>query len=97
MLEESGVYADPDSPALAPDSGYQSLAWKQLRETLQQQVDALPEKEGRVLAYHYFNGMEFEQVARLMGLSKGRISQLHKAGLNRLREQVPRIEHFSSA
>ncbi len=97
MLEESGVYADPDSPALTPDSGYQTLAWKQLRETLQQHVDALPEKERRVLAYHYFNGLDFEQVALLMGLSKGRVSQLHKAGLTKLRELVPRIEHFSSA
>jgi RNA polymerase sigma factor for flagellar operon FliA len=97
MLEDSSVYADPDVATLAPDSGYETLAWKQAQASLQQQVDALPEGERKVLAYHYFQGLDFVQVATLMGLSKSRISQIHKQGLAQLRRQLSHTETFFSA
>lgn len=97
MLEDNSVYADPDEPTLAPDSGYETLAWKQAQATLQSQVDALPEGERKVLAYHYFQGLNFSQVAALMGLSASRISQIHKQGIAQLRSQLGELDSFFSA
>jgi RNA polymerase sigma factor for flagellar operon FliA len=37
---------------------------------------------------HYDHGLSFAQVAQLMGLSRGRISQLHRAALDRLRKRL---------
>jgi RNA polymerase sigma factor for flagellar operon FliA len=39
-----------------------------------------------VISYHYYQGLSFEENARLMSLSKGRISQVHRQGLMLLRE-----------
>lgn len=85
ILEESWIFSDPQTPALAPDSGYESVAWKQTQESLKQQVETLPDVERKVLSYHYYQGMAFEQVARLLGVSKGRVSQIHKKALTQLR------------
>ena len=96
MLEDSGVYADPDALVLSPDAVYEGLAWKQARESLQQQVDMLPENERQVMAYHYFQGLDFQQVASLMGRSRSRISQIHRLALERLRAQMVQSETFST-
>lgn len=96
MLEDSNIYADPEAPPRTSESGYQTLAWKQARESLQQQVDALPEGQRKILAYHYFQGLDFERIAVLMGLSKGRVSQIHKQGLAQLRDQLAHSETFTS-
>ena len=42
----------------------------------------------KVIGYHYFHSLPFEQIAGILGLSKGRISQIHRAGLARLREKI---------
>jgi len=46
----------------------------------------LPETERLVLELHYDQNFPFSQVAQVMSLSKGRISQLHKSALAKLRE-----------
>lgn len=97
MLEDSSVYAETDEAAMAPDSGYETLAWKQAQASLQQQVDALPESERKVLAYHYFQGLTFANVAALLGVSRSRVSQIHKQGLMQLRRQFLELETLSSA
>ncbi|HRO63580.1 sigma-70 family RNA polymerase sigma factor [Thermomonas sp.] len=53
-----------------------------LREAIRQ----LPEKEKLVIELHYLQHMPFVEVAGLVGVTKGRISQLHKAAMARLRE-----------
>jgi RNA polymerase sigma factor for flagellar operon FliA len=37
---------------------------------------------------HYFNGASFEDIARDLDLTKGRISQLHKRAIERLRTML---------
>jgi len=51
-------------------------------------VAMLPEKEKLVLTLHYYEHMPFTDIAELLGLTKGRISQLHKAALERIRTQL---------
>lgn len=53
---------------------------------LREAIRHLPEREKSVIELHYLQHMPFVEVAALMGVTKGRISQLHKAAMARLRE-----------
>lgn len=88
MLEGTGLYDDPEQPAADSHSAYESLAWRQAQQALRDSVRSLRDDERRVLEYHYFQGLSFDHVSRLLDLSPGRISQLHRQALERLRERV---------
>lgn len=67
---------------------YESLAWRELQINLAREVERLPDRERTVIRQHYLNGVAFSEIARMMGLSKGRISQLHGSALKRVRERL---------
>lgn len=52
---------------------------------LREAIRKLPGKEGQVIGLHYLQQMPFVEIARMLGVTKGRISQLHKSGIARLR------------
>jgi RNA polymerase sigma factor for flagellar operon FliA len=45
----------------------------------------LPANQQRVIEGHYLQYLPFEEIARNMGLTRGRIAQLHKEALANLR------------
>ncbi|WP_332819462.1 sigma-70 family RNA polymerase sigma factor [Sphingopyxis sp.] len=90
ILEDQAAVEPDDLPSTDP-SAYDTLAWRQLCGELGRRLDHLPDKEAFVIDQHYRNDLQFQQIAILMGLSKGRISQLHATGLERLRKQMSRI------
>lgn len=92
MLEGTALYR-ADNAAVASNA-YESLAWKDLRGALRSCLELLPERERSILARHYFDGMAFDQIARLNNLSKGRISQLHRSALDRLRKVLRHHGHL---
>lgn len=73
-------------PASRPRTPYTELERDQTRELLAQAVDLLPERERLVLTLHYFQHVPFTDVAKYMRVTKGRISQLHRQGITRLRD-----------
>lgn len=91
-LEDAGLYVDGE-PA-TPDNAYEQLELRQFKQQLATRVARLPEGERRVLTRHYFQQQPFEEIARGMGLTKGRVSQLHHAGLRRLRQQMQAAHRF---
>lgn len=48
-------------------------------------IRSLPEREQRVVELHYLQHVPFVQIAEMMGVTKGRVSQIHKAAMERLR------------
>ena len=46
----------------------------------------LPEREKLVISLHYYQHMPFVDIAALLGVTKGRVSQIHKAAIQRSRE-----------
>ena len=89
MLDGTRLMGDDDAPDPAP-SAYDSLAWRQTQAALQREVGRLSKSEASVIRQHYANGLAFTQIAELMGLSRGRISQIHSAALAKLRKRLPR-------
>lgn len=84
MLEDSGMYQPHEEHYT--EHFYDRHELSELKDTLRRLVDALPDQARSVIAYHYFQGLGFEEIARMMSLSKARISQVHKQALARLRE-----------
>ncbi|PTS90553.1 flagellar biosynthesis protein FliA [Sphingomonas sp. HMWF008] len=87
MLDGTGLIQSSDRRDPRP-SAYDSLAWRETQAILGQEISNLPEQEAIVVRQHYDHGLPFAQVAQLMELSRGRISQLHRAALERLRKRL---------
>jgi RNA polymerase sigma factor for flagellar operon FliA len=86
LLEGTNMVDDPDRAEEIPF--YRSVELRQQRERLLALVDALPPQERTVIRCHYLQELPFEEVATMLELSKGRISQIHKQALLRLRAGV---------
>jgi RNA polymerase sigma factor FliA len=83
---------DPDTLPTADPSAYDALAWRELCAELDRRLKQLPEREAFVLDRHYRHADQFQHIAALLGVSKGRISQLHGQGLERLRKSMRRLD-----
>jgi len=95
MLEGTGLFEDGEAGGEnAPHTAYESAAWKETVDHLQAELAALPEREQVILRQHYINGVSFDDLASLMSVSKGRISQLHGAALLLLRRRLRGRGHF---
>jgi RNA polymerase sigma factor for flagellar operon FliA len=71
-----------------PDNTYTRVELKQFQERIKHVLKGLTPKEQDVIRLHYFQSKSFDEVAAQMALTKGRISQLHKQALGRLRSLV---------
>lgn len=60
----------------------------QIETRLLQAVSQLPERLKAIVLVHYFQYVPFKDVALQMGVSKGRVSQMHREALMRLRASL---------
>lgn len=77
-------------PEAEPEAGSESdpleqAALRQIADRLQPLLQVLPPKEQQVLALHYTEHLSYREIAYVMGLTAGRISQLHSQAMLRLR------------
>ena len=97
MLEGTGLMTDPEdmlSSRATARSAYESLVWKDMIGLLMGELATLPEREQIILRHHYIEGVSFEALASLLKLSKGRVSQIHRAALAQLRKKITGKGHF---
>lgn len=87
-LLETRAEIEPDHIASDTPSAFETLAWNQLCGEVDKRIAQLPQNEAFVLEQHYRHGLQFQQIAGLLGLTKGRISQLHAQGLAKLRRYL---------
>lgn len=86
ILEDTGMIdRESDMRQHDHDPAYHSLAWNQTKSRLADAVSRLPTRERKVIQYHYFHGLAFDRIGDILGLSKSRISQLHRIALAQLR------------
>lgn len=71
---------------------FASSAWRDIELSLAKAIDRLPQNEKAIIQNHYGQGVAFTEIARLLGLTKGRISQLHRTALKRLRDELRRLD-----
>lgn len=87
MLEGTSLGAS-EGGADSRAGAYETLEWREMQTRLAAAVAELAPREADVLRNHYEHGLSFAQVAELLGLSRGRVSQLHRAALERLRRRM---------
>jgi RNA polymerase sigma factor for flagellar operon FliA len=87
-LDNSGMYQERGAERLHLADSYTGVELRQLGETLNGMLDALPGKHRQVIAYHYLQQIAFEEIAGMLQLSRGRIAQIHKEALLKLREAM---------
>lgn len=84
LLEDTGMYVCDE--ARYSDNTYDGVELRQLQRRVREAVARLPETERRIVHAHYLQHQPFDQLAIELGLSKGRVSQLHRAALKRLQD-----------
>jgi RNA polymerase sigma factor for flagellar operon FliA len=91
VLEDNGEWNPAGASAADP---YRSVQLEGVRTRLIRLVDALPERERLIIRYHYFEHMEFQAIAEVLDVTKGRVSQLHARALQLIREGYESLEEF---
>lgn len=84
MLDEAGLYQVED--ASYGDNTYTACEIRQLQRRLLKLTKELPERESKIIVSHYFQQVPFDEIAKALGLTKGRVSQLHKRAIGMLRD-----------
>ena len=72
-----------------PEGGepFRSTALQELVERVAPLIDRLTPREKLVLSLHYTDELNMRETAEVMGITEGRVSQLHSQALSRLRRE----------
>ncbi len=65
----------------------QHLQMAEFREIITKSIEKMPENERLVLTLLYYEGLTQVEIAEVLGLTKGRISQIHSKAIVRLRRK----------
>ncbi len=85
VLMEGSAFCHDES-AMADDPRYRDFELRQMQGRVMRIIDDLSTDQAKVLRLHYLQDWPFDDIAEHMGLSKGRISQLHKKAIAEIRE-----------
>lgn len=57
-------------------------------DTLRRAIGDLPEKERMVIVLHYYEGLTMKSIAKILGVSESRVSQIHSRTLLKMRRVI---------
>lgn len=86
LLEGTGMVDEPERAETIPF--YRNAEIQELRKRIARSIDQLSPQGRTVIRYHYQQDIAFEEIARMLELSKGRIAQIHRQALLQLREAL---------
>ena len=95
MLEGTGMidaeaFDAGASGVSAEVSYFQQTELQRLRQTLKESVLRLNEQERTVIRYHYLQEIPFDDIGRMLGIKRSRVSQIHQQALRNLRQGLSR-------
>jgi len=93
MLDE--IAGDADADNKVEGQLYRTDEYQYLQRQICTYVEKLPQNEMLVVRYHYFHYLSFEHIADILGITKGRISQIHKTALERIRKELNREKELN--
>ncbi|MFN3740040.1 MAG: FliA/WhiG family RNA polymerase sigma factor [Thermodesulfovibrionales bacterium] len=80
----------PDRNIKTPERLYEE---KRLKEMIASFIERLPEKEKLVLSLYYWDELTMKEIARVLGITEGRVSQLHNQAITRFKAYLIEIEN----
>lgn len=86
----AALYRDACDRETLEDEVLDEIQTDAFRESLPAMLDRLTEKERKVVMLKYFQDHTGRQIAEALGLSKGRVSQLMKTALSKLKNAYQR-------
>lgn len=84
MLDDTGMIQGAEDNL--PDHSYAPLLFKQEQNRLRELIPQLTSREQSVIRLHYLQGFTYDHIAGTLGITRGRVAQLHQQGLERLRK-----------
>jgi RNA polymerase sigma factor for flagellar operon FliA len=57
---------------------------EQLREALERAMTSLPDRYKQVVMLYYTNEMTMKEIGGVLGINESRVSQIHKAALEKM-------------
>jgi RNA polymerase sigma factor for flagellar operon FliA len=97
MLEGTGMIATDGSLGDASSPQQRWLERKQSAERLARVLERLPCAERTVLRSHYLQQQPFDEIGQTLGVTKGRVSQIHKQALLRMRVLLREPDRHTAA
>lgn len=67
---------------------YHIVEHQELNRALHAAINGLPEKEKMVIVLHYYEGLTMKSIARVLGVSESRISQIHSKTLLKMKQVI---------
>jgi RNA polymerase sigma factor for flagellar operon FliA len=64
---------------------------RQLQSVLALAIRELPERYQRVIREYYANGKTMKEIGELMGVNESRVSQIHRAALDRMGQSLQAV------
>jgi RNA polymerase sigma factor for flagellar operon FliA len=65
---------------------------EELARLVATEIRNLPERQQKVLAFYYFEGMRLAEIAEIFGVTEARICQIHIQALSRIRRALRKYE-----
>lgn len=81
-----------DQAASEAPSPLEQLGDEETRASLREAIERLSERERTVIALYYYEGLKFTDIAQILHLTEGRVSQIHSAVLRQLRGRLLALE-----
>lgn len=86
MLEDTSLFQESEPAAPGRVAYSDSGALLVHSQNLRNRIASLPDNERSVIELHYFGGVAFAEIASMLKLTRGRISQIHSSAIRKLRE-----------
>lgn len=83
--DNDGLEALLRSEEPAPD---QNVIFKEIADILSEEIENLPEKARLVLTLYYYEDMTITEIAKILGLAKSTVSEIHTKALLKLRSKI---------
>lgn len=86
--EDSGLDATESLPDFNTKTPLEVLEEKQKKEMIAEIIAGLPEKEKLLLSLYYYEEMTMKEIANILEITEGRVSQLHNQAIMRIRAKL---------
>jgi RNA polymerase sigma factor for flagellar operon FliA len=81
ISENSNISIQEDHRIVTPEA---ELMDHETKRMLKEMITKLPEKEKRIIELYYYSELTYKEIAKIMGISESRISQLHTKAITKL-------------
>ena len=89
---QANAFADDSTPT--PDA---QIERRMERIVLERAVSQLPEREAKIVSWHYFEDVPFKVIAVRLGVSEPRVSQIHSRAMAMLRAHLAEQQPAAAA